>query len=168
MYAVIKSGGKQEKVSVGASVRLELLEGLVGDAVDLRPIMVVDEDNVVVGKELGDAAVKGEIVGGLGIGLDCGPHLDQLAYVATQLLSGRPFGGGPHDYTEAIRLQIAQDLAQSPTLIIGQPLGYSVAVGIGNQYHEAPGKGDLLGEPRPLGSNRILGHLAEHNLAGPQ
>ncbi|MDA8115959.1 MAG: 50S ribosomal protein L21 [Actinomycetota bacterium] len=63
MYAVIKSGGKQEKVSVGASVRLELLEGLVGDPVDLQPIMVVDEENVVVGTELGSAAVKGEIVG---------------------------------------------------------------------------------------------------------
>ncbi len=63
MYAVISSGGKQEKVTVGQSVRLELLGGLVGDAVDLAPILVVDEATVLSGPGAAAASVKGEIVG---------------------------------------------------------------------------------------------------------
>ena len=63
MYAVIRSGGKQEKVSVGQSVRLELLDGLVGDSVDLHPLLVVDEDSVLTGSSVSGASVKGEIVG---------------------------------------------------------------------------------------------------------
>lgn len=62
MYAVIRSGGKQEKVSVGQSVRLELLDGLVGDSVDFSPILVVDDDSVFSGSQLSGSTVKGEIV----------------------------------------------------------------------------------------------------------
>ncbi len=63
MYAVIRSGGKQEKVSVGQSVRLELMDGLIGDPIDLSPILVVDDETVVSGMQAASAVVKGEIVG---------------------------------------------------------------------------------------------------------
>lgn len=63
MYAVIKSGGKQEKVSVGQSVRLELLEGLVGDSVELEPVLVAQDGSVKTGADVKGAVVKGEITG---------------------------------------------------------------------------------------------------------
>ena len=38
----------------------------------------------------------------------------------------------------------------------------------GNHDHEAPGQRHLLGQPRPLGPDRVLRHLAEDGLTGPQ
>ncbi|MDA8196039.1 MAG: 50S ribosomal protein L21 [Actinomycetota bacterium] len=74
MYAVIKSGGKQEKVAVGDSVRLELLDGLIGDSVEFDPILVVDEGSVVTNPSE-SAKVKGEIVG-----FAKGPKVDGFVY----------------------------------------------------------------------------------------
>ncbi|MEM8620005.1 MAG: 50S ribosomal protein L21 [Actinomycetota bacterium] len=69
MYAVIASGGKQEKVAEGQQVRVELLDADDGADVSLTPVMIVDGDTVratpdqlegtsvtgrVVGRELGD------------------------------------------------------------------------------------------------------------------
>ena len=64
MYAVIASGGKQEKVTEGQHVSLELLDGEEGSEVSLTPIMVVDGDNVLANADaLKSASVTGRIVG---------------------------------------------------------------------------------------------------------
>ena len=52
MYAVIATGGKQVRVEQGQEVRVELIEGQVGDRVDLRPVLVVGDDGVVAGSAL--------------------------------------------------------------------------------------------------------------------
>ncbi|CAG4921589.1 unnamed protein product, partial [Acidithrix sp. C25] len=44
-------------------VRLELLDGLIGDSVEFNPILVVDEENVVSGAAAANSVVRGEIVG---------------------------------------------------------------------------------------------------------
>ena len=75
MYAVIRSGGKQEKVSVGQSVRLELLDGLIGDTIDFAPLLVVDQDDVISGTSAATAIVKGEI-----IRMDKGPKIKGFKY----------------------------------------------------------------------------------------
>ena len=41
MYAVIRSGGKQVRVAPGQRVRLEKLEGSVGDPVELDQVLLV-------------------------------------------------------------------------------------------------------------------------------
>ena len=46
MYAVIRSGGKQERVAEGQRVRVELLGQPVGAEVALEPVLVVDGDRV--------------------------------------------------------------------------------------------------------------------------
>ena len=46
MYAVIASGGKQEKVAEGQQVRVELLDADEGSDVSLTPVMVVDGSTV--------------------------------------------------------------------------------------------------------------------------
>jgi large subunit ribosomal protein L21 len=64
MYAVIASGGKQEKVAEGQQVRVELLDADEGSDVSLTPVMVVDGDTVLATRdELAGASVTGRIVG---------------------------------------------------------------------------------------------------------
>jgi len=53
MYAVIKTGGKQYKVSEGATLKVEKINADEGATVELdQVLMVVDGDNVNVGSPL--------------------------------------------------------------------------------------------------------------------
>jgi large subunit ribosomal protein L21 len=55
MYAVIKTGGKQYKVSEGATVKVEKIDADEGATVELdQVLMVVDGDNVKLGAPLVD------------------------------------------------------------------------------------------------------------------
>lgn len=64
MYAVIASGGKQEKVTEGQRVALELLPGDEGAEVELTPVLVVDGETVLAAPDqLAGATVTGTIVG---------------------------------------------------------------------------------------------------------
>ncbi len=57
MYAIIRTGGKQYQVASGDRLRVEKLDGNVGDSVDLNEVlMVVDGDKVQVGKPVVDGA----------------------------------------------------------------------------------------------------------------
>jgi large subunit ribosomal protein L21 len=61
MYAVIETGGKQYRVAEGDRIDVERLSG---DEVSLRPVMLVDGDNVIAGASaLGSAAVTARVVG---------------------------------------------------------------------------------------------------------
>ncbi len=63
MYAVIKTGGKQYSVAPGEEVKLEKLEGGVGDTVAFEEVLLTsDGENIRVGKPyLEDAKVVGRI-----------------------------------------------------------------------------------------------------------
>ncbi|CAG37321.1 50S ribosomal protein L21 [Desulfotalea psychrophila] len=51
MYAIVRTGGKQYQVACGDQLRVEKLEGNVGDSLDLTDVlMLVDGDNVQVGQ----------------------------------------------------------------------------------------------------------------------
>lgn len=51
MYAIIETGGKQYKVSVGQSVEVEKLPTAVGDTVEINDVLLLaDNGEVVVGK----------------------------------------------------------------------------------------------------------------------
>jgi len=76
MYAVIASGGKQEKVTEGQQVALELLDGDEGSEVSLTPVMLVDGENVIAGADaLSGASVTGKIVG-----TSKGPKINGFTY----------------------------------------------------------------------------------------
>jgi large subunit ribosomal protein L21 len=62
MYAVIESGGKQYKVEPGQRIRVERLAVPVGETVELEPLLVRNEQGVVVGKELSGAKVQAKVV----------------------------------------------------------------------------------------------------------
>ena len=64
MYAVIKSGGKQHKVSEGEEIFLEKIPLNEGDSIEFPEVLAVIKDgNLNIGKPLLDGAVvKGKII----------------------------------------------------------------------------------------------------------
>ncbi|MSO85918.1 MAG: 50S ribosomal protein L21 [Acidimicrobiia bacterium] len=64
MYAVIKTGGKQERVEAGQVLNVEKLGKEVGDDLILTPVLVVDGDTVLATpSELAGASVTAKVVG---------------------------------------------------------------------------------------------------------
>jgi large subunit ribosomal protein L21 len=64
VYAVIKTGGKQERVEEGQTLAVELLGASVGDEVNFDPVLVVDGPTVLSRRqELTSALVTARVVG---------------------------------------------------------------------------------------------------------
>ena len=47
MFAIIKSGGKQYKVSEGTVIKLERLKGEIGESIDFNSILVLESNEIV-------------------------------------------------------------------------------------------------------------------------
>ena len=64
MYAVVKTGGREYRVSKGDLIRVEKLEGNVGDQVELKEVLMVSkEGEAQIGTpRLTNVVIKGEIV----------------------------------------------------------------------------------------------------------
>ena len=63
VYAIVKAGGRQEKVSVGDVVVVDRLSGATGDSIELEPILLVDGEKVTsAADELKKITVTAEIV----------------------------------------------------------------------------------------------------------
>lgn len=57
MYAIIRTGGKQYQVAAGDTLRVEKLQGEVGDTIELSDVLLVaDGENVTVGQPVVDGA----------------------------------------------------------------------------------------------------------------
>ena len=64
MYAVIKTGGKQERVEEGQTLSVELLHGAPGDELTFDPILLVGENDVIAtAEQLAGAKVSARVVG---------------------------------------------------------------------------------------------------------
>jgi large subunit ribosomal protein L21 len=72
MYAVVRTGGKQVRVAPGESVRVEKLEGAVGDPVELNEVLLVGGDE---GARIGTPLVEGAKVVGTIAAQGRGPKL---------------------------------------------------------------------------------------------
>jgi large subunit ribosomal protein L21 len=63
MYAVVRTGGKQYKVSEGDLLKVEKLEGTVGETIELNEVLMVGGEKVSIGTPLvPSASVVGKIV----------------------------------------------------------------------------------------------------------
>lgn len=64
MYAIVKTGGKQYKVTAGDTLRVERIDGDKGSMVELKDVLMITTDtDVLVGKPtVSGAKVVGEIV----------------------------------------------------------------------------------------------------------
>lgn len=64
MYAVIRTGGKQYRVTPGETIKVERLSGKVGGKITFEDVLAVssDENKMVAGKHAAKARVTGKIV----------------------------------------------------------------------------------------------------------
>lgn len=63
VYAIVKAGGRQEKVSVGDTLVVDRLPDEIGATVDFQPVMVVDGEKVNTDpKKLAAVSVKAEVI----------------------------------------------------------------------------------------------------------
>jgi large subunit ribosomal protein L21 len=62
MYAIVKTGGKQYRVSEGQTLLIERLPDDDGATVDLQPLLIVDGDNVRDGEDLAQVTVQARIL----------------------------------------------------------------------------------------------------------
>ena len=64
MYAIVRSGSRQEKVEVGDVIEIDKLETVPGDSLTLPAVLVVDGDKVTIdANELSKVEVTVEVVG---------------------------------------------------------------------------------------------------------
>jgi large subunit ribosomal protein L21 len=64
VYAIVRSGSRQEKVEVGDVIEIDKLETTPGESLTLPAVLVVDGDNVTTdAKELSKVEVTVEVVG---------------------------------------------------------------------------------------------------------
>jgi large subunit ribosomal protein L21 len=76
VYAVIRTGGKQERVEEGHVVHVELLGRNEGDEVTFEPVLLVDGETVLAAAdELAGATVTARVVGEVK-----GPKIDGFTY----------------------------------------------------------------------------------------
>lgn len=66
MYAIVKTGGKQYKVSPGDTIQVEKLEGASGSKVEFNDVLMVADEStssIQIGKPLlANIKVSGEII----------------------------------------------------------------------------------------------------------
>ena len=136
-------------------------------------LLVVDDDAAVVVVELladdphghvGLAVEQRRALHLLGQLLDLLPLREQTGDVGGDLLGRDALGGGAHDHPVLGRLDLVEDRTEALALLVGQALGDAVGRRVGDQDHEAPGEGHLLGEPGALVGDRVLGDLADDGL----
>ena len=76
VYAIVKAGGRQEKVSVGDIVVVNRLKAQAGASVELPTLLLVDGDTVTSdAKALSKVTVTAEVLGN-----ERGPKIDILKY----------------------------------------------------------------------------------------
>jgi large subunit ribosomal protein L21 len=76
MYAVIATGGKQERVAEGQQLQVELLGAADGADVSFTPVLLVDGESVLATPD----QLKGATVTGRVIGTAKGPKIDGFTY----------------------------------------------------------------------------------------
>lgn len=62
MYAIVENGGKQYKVTEGETLKLEKIAAEVGATVELKVLMVADENGVKLGADVASAKVTATVV----------------------------------------------------------------------------------------------------------
>ena len=95
MYAVVRSGGKQYRVSPGGSVRVEKLAGEVGSKITLDEVLMVGGEGDV---KIGAPTVDGASVSGTIVAQGRGPKI--RVFKMKRRKGYRRTQGHRQDYTE--------------------------------------------------------------------
>ena len=66
VYAVVRAGGRQEKVEVGTVIQLDRVKAAQGDTIELPAVLLVDGDAVTTDADrLAKVTVTAEVLGDL-------------------------------------------------------------------------------------------------------
>jgi large subunit ribosomal protein L21 len=76
VYAIVRCGGRQEKVAVDDVLNVDKLSGDVGSSVTLPAVLVVDDDNVISDP----ATVSGYRITAEIVGDAAGPKINMIHY----------------------------------------------------------------------------------------
>jgi large subunit ribosomal protein L21 len=64
VYAIVRSGGRQQRVAPDDIIEIDKIDGAVGDSIDLSPLLVVDGDQITSQADgLAGFKVSAEILG---------------------------------------------------------------------------------------------------------
>lgn len=64
VYAIVRAGGRQEKVSVGDVLLINKIKGEAGDSIELPALLLVDGSSITSDADkLASVSVKAEVVG---------------------------------------------------------------------------------------------------------
>jgi len=116
MYAVVRTGGKQVRVAPGDAVRVEKLEGNVGDRVELSEVLLVaGEGDAFVEAAArqhqaleGGAFVVGQLAAGVGVDqVDFGGEHRGVGVVVGEHLDFHRLGGVVVEAAEQIEAEVA-------------------------------------------------------------
>ncbi len=97
MYAVVRTGGKQVRMRPGESVRVEKLDGGVGDAIELDDVLLVGGESDL---EIGTPKVEGARVIGTITAQGRGPKI--TVFKMKRRKGYRRKYGHRQDYTEIL------------------------------------------------------------------
>ena len=75
VYAIVRSGGQQQKVAVGDVIQIDKVAHEVGDSVTLPVLMLVDGEKVSAAGDVASASVTAEV-----LGATKGPKITILKY----------------------------------------------------------------------------------------
>ena len=95
MYAVVKTGGKQYKISIGDRIKVEKLSGQAGESIELGEVLLfADDGKVTIGRPgVKDAKVAAQIMGH-------GRGMKTVAFKKKRRKSYRRKVGHRQEYTE--------------------------------------------------------------------
>ena len=107
MYAVIRVGTSQERVTEGQLVRVDKRAEENGAVIEFEPVLLVDGDSVIAGADLEGSKVTGTIVG-----VESGPKIRALTYKAKSIQRRR--WGHRQWYTTVEINKISPKAAKAP------------------------------------------------------
>ncbi len=97
MYAVVRTGGKQVRMTPGEAVRVEKLPGSVGDDIELDDVLLLSGDS---GLKIGTPVVEGARVVGKITAQGRGPKI--IVFKMKRRKGYRRKQGHRQDYTEIL------------------------------------------------------------------
>lgn len=62
MYAIVETGGKQYKVLEGSTIKVEKLDKEVGDTIEFKPLVVMNDNGLITQPSVNSFTVKAKIL----------------------------------------------------------------------------------------------------------
>jgi large subunit ribosomal protein L21 len=62
MYAIVETGGKQYKVLEGSTIKVEKLDKEVGETIEFKPLVVMNDNGLITQPSVNSFTVKAKIL----------------------------------------------------------------------------------------------------------